>query len=115
MNAILEEIKSERQLKDKEWGCSEQDAYEPEKWCSLLRRQIRVADRAACSLATDEITGDAEQSLVAGYRVGLIKIAAVALAATESLDRVMKKRQVSTDKEGEMAKRSQGRANRRLR
>ena len=115
MNAILEEIKSERRLKDKEWGGSEHDAYEPEKWCSLLRRQIRLADRAACSLATDEITGDEERSLVTGYREGLIKIAAVALAATESLDRVMEKRQASTDKEGELAKRSQGRANRRLR
>ena len=115
MNEIIEEIKSERRIEDKEWGGSEHDdAHEPEKWCGLLRHQIRLADRATCSLATDEITGDEERSLIVGYRERLIKIAAVALAATESLDRVMEKRRMSSDKEGDLAKRSQRRASRRL-
>ena len=83
MNQILEEIKSEHQLDDQEWSSSEHDdVYEPDKWCGFLRHQIRLADRAACSLATDEITGDEEQSLVSGYRERLIKIAALAIAAT---------------------------------
>jgi hypothetical protein len=93
MNNILDEIKAERLLEDKERaGSAKSEVYEPEKWCSLLRHQIRLADRAACSLATEKITGGEEQSLIIGYRDRLIKIGAVALAATESLDRVMKKR-----------------------
>jgi hypothetical protein len=115
MNNILEEIKAERHLEDKEWAAAAHaDAYEPEKWCSLLRRQIRLADRAACSLATDEITGSEEQSLIIGYRERLISIAAVALAATESLDRTMERRRRSSDTEGDLAKRSKGRAKRKL-
>jgi len=115
MNNILEEIKAERLLEDKEWADSAHaDVYEPDKWCGLLRHQIRLADRAACSLATDEITGGEEQSLIIGYRERLISIAAVALAATESLDRAMKKRRRSSDKEGDLAKRSEGRVKRRL-
>lgn len=115
MNDILEEIKAERLLEGKEWaGPAHADVYEPEKWCSILRHQTRLADRAACSLATDEITGREEQSLIIGYRERLIKIAVVALAAAESLDRVMEKRHRSSDKAGDLAKRSAGRANRRL-
>jgi hypothetical protein len=114
MNKIHEEIKSARLSQDKEWGGSvHDDVHEPDKWCGLLRHQVRLADRAACSLATDEITGGEEQTLINGYRERLIKIAAVAIAATESLDRIMKKRAGSSDKEAELAKRSVGRANRR--
>jgi hypothetical protein len=115
MNRILKEIESERLLDDKDLGgLSRQDTYEPERWCSLLRHQIRLADRAACSLATDEINGTEEQSLINGYRERLIRIAVVALAATESLDRIMEKRRRSSDKEGDLAKRSKERAKRRL-
>lgn len=114
MDQILEEVKSEQRLEDQEWSSSEHDdVYEPEKWCGFLRHQIRLADRAACSLATDEITGDEEQSLVVAYRAQLIKIAALAIAATQSLDRVIETRRGSADKAGDLAKRSQGRANRR--
>ena len=114
MDQILEEVKSEQRLEDQEWSSSEHDdVYEPEKWCGFLRHQIRLADRAACSLATDEITGDEEQSLVVAYRAQLIKIAALAIAATQSLDRVMEARRGSADKAGDLAKRSQRRANRR--
>ena len=114
MNQILEEIKFESRLEGQEWSNSEHvDIYEPEKWCSFLRHQVRLADRAACSLATDEITGAEEQSLVVAYRAQLIKIAALAIAATQSLDRVMEIRRRSADKPGDLAKRSQARANRR--
>ena len=114
MNDIYEEIKAERVRKDEEWGgAAHDDVHEPEKWCGFLRHQIRLADRAACSLATDEITGVEEQALIDGYRERLIKIAAVAIAATESLDRIMEKRARSSDKEAEFAKRTIGRANRR--
>jgi hypothetical protein len=115
MNNILKEIEGERLLEDTEWAASAHaNVYDPEKWCSLLRHQIRLADRAACSLATDEITGGEEHSLIIGYRGRLISIAAVALAATESLDRAMEKRRRSSDKVGDLAKRSEGRAKRRL-
>jgi len=114
MKNIHEEIKSERLRQNEEWGGSARDdVHEPEKWCGLLRRQLRLADRAACSLATDEITGREELALIVGYRERLIKIAAVAVAAAESLDRIMEKRAGSSDKEAEFAKRSIGRANRR--
>jgi len=116
MNEILEEIEAECLREDKEDVASvERDVYEPDKWCSLLRQQVRLADRAACSLATDEITGAEEHSLIVGYRERLIKIAAVATAAAESLDRVISKRLGSTDKEGDLEKRAEGRARRRLR
>ena len=114
MNGIQEEIKSARRTQDKEWGGAEHDdVHEPEKWCAFIRHQLRLADRAACSLATDEITGTEEQALIDGYRERLIKIAAVAIAAAESLDRIMKKRAGSSHKEAELAERSIGRANRR--
>ncbi len=114
MTNIHEEIKTERLRQDAEWGGStHDDVHEPEKWCGFLRHQLRLADRAACSLATDEITGGEEQALIDGYRERLIKVAAVAIAAIESLDRIMQKRTGSSDKEAEFAKRSIGRANRR--
>ena len=43
-------------------------------------------------LATDEVTGGEGHALIDGYRERLIKIAVVAIAATESLDRMMEKR-----------------------
>jgi|SRR3954470_12278601 len=114
MNEIQEEIKSARLAQDKEWGGAEHDdVHEPEKWCAFIRHQLRLADRAACSVATDEITGGEEQALIDGYRERLIKIAAVAIAAIESVDRVMKKRAGSSHKEAELAQRSIVRANRR--
>ena len=85
----------------------------PEKWVGFLRHQIRLADRVACSLAIDEITGGEEKALIDGYRERLIKIAAVAIAAAESLDRIMEKRAGSSDQESELLNRSNGRANRR--
>jgi hypothetical protein len=115
MNRILKEIESERLSEDQDLGgLTRQDTYEPEKWCSLLRHHIRLADRAACSLATDEINGSEEQSLIVGYRERLIRIATVAVAAAESLDRIIQKRHRSSDKEGDLAKRSKERAKRRL-
>jgi hypothetical protein len=115
VNDIYEEIKSERLREDEEWGgAAHDDIHEAEKWCSFLRHQVRLADRA-CSLATDEITGAEEQILINGYRERLIKIAAVALAATESLDRIMEKRAGSANKEAELTKRSMERTNRRRR
>ena len=65
MNKIHVEIKAERLRQDAEWGGStHDDVHEPEKWCGFLRHQLRLADRAACSLATDEITGGEEQALI---------------------------------------------------
>jgi CRP/FNR family cyclic AMP-dependent transcriptional regulator len=99
MNDIYTEIKSERLREDAEWGgAAHDDKHEPEKWCGFLRHQVRLADRAACSLATDEVTGEEEQALISVYRERLIKTAALALAATESLDRIMEKRAGSTHK-----------------
>jgi hypothetical protein len=115
MDKILEQIRSESLLEDEELGGPGQDdGHDPEKWCSLLRHQTRLADRAACSLAVDKLTGGEEEALIAGYRARLIRIGALAVAATESLDLVMKKRSESPDKEGDRAKRSQDRASRRF-
>jgi hypothetical protein len=114
MNDILKEIEVERLLEDKEWAALvHAKVYEPEKWCSLLRQQVRLVDRAACSLATDEISGRDDESLIVCYRQRLISIAAVALAATESVDRAMEKTRRSPDKEGNSAKRSEERPKRR--
>ena len=67
MTNIHEEIKTERLRQDAEWGGStHDDVHEPEKWCGFLRHQLRLADRTACSLATDEITGGEEQALIDG-------------------------------------------------
>jgi len=65
-------------------------------------------------LATDEVTGGKEQALIDGYRERLIKnCSVVAIAATESLDRMMEKEPDRPNTGGELAKRSIGRANRR--
>jgi hypothetical protein len=116
MKEIFDEIQEECLREDTDEAANaRRDVYEPETWCSVLRHQIRLADRAACSLAADEITGTEERALIAGYRAQLIKIAAVATAATESLDRVLAKRLRSSDKAGDLAKRTEGRTHRRRR
>ena len=115
MKEIFDEIQEECLREDTDEAANaKRDVYEPETWCSVLRHQIRLADRAACSLAADEITGAEEGALIAGYRERLIKIAAVATAAAESLDRVVEKRRRSLDKAGDLAKRAEGRTHRRL-
>jgi hypothetical protein len=73
---------------------------------------LQIAPHVRC--ATDEITGAEEQTLIDSYRLRLIKIAAVALAATESLDRIMEKRAGSSNKDAALAQRSAQRTNRRL-
>src|SRR2546425_2458117 len=93
MNKIHVEIKAERLRQDAEWGGStHDDVHEPEKWCGFLRHQLRLADRAACSLATDEITGGEEQALIDGYRERLIKVAAGGLAGLETLYCIFQKK-----------------------
>ena len=78
MDRILEEIRRERDRQDEKYGGPDHDdSHYPGDWCLILSKYL---GRAAAE------TIDAEPD--AAFRDNMIKIAAVAIAATQSLDRV---------------------------
>lgn len=72
MDAILDEIRAERARQDKRWGIQN---HHPFKWLTIMGEE------------TGEVAKDALEGYRAGYRKELIQVAAVAVAAIESLDR----------------------------
>ncbi|MEZ5934858.1 MAG: hypothetical protein R3F54_23570 [Alphaproteobacteria bacterium] len=78
MDRILEEIRRERDRQDEKYGGPDHDdSHYPGDWCLILSKYL---GRAAAE------TIDAEPD--AAFRDNMIKIAAVAVAAIQSLDRV---------------------------
>jgi NTP pyrophosphatase (non-canonical NTP hydrolase) len=69
---IIEQIQDERKKQDDKWG--EQD-HHPLKWLAILGEEVGEANRAML-----------EEKLI-DYRKELIQVAAVAVAAVESLYR----------------------------
>lgn len=72
MKHIIDEIKEERRRQDEKWDIQDHSPY---KWLVILGEEIGEANRAIL-----------EGSLLQ-YRDELIQVAAVAVAAIESLDR----------------------------
>ncbi|MGI9434275.1 MAG: hypothetical protein ACR2Q4_05515 [Geminicoccaceae bacterium] len=78
MDQILSEIRKERDRQDEKYdGPDHDDSHYPGDWCLILAKYL---GRAAAE------TIDAEPDT--GFRDNMIKIAAVAIAATQSFDRV---------------------------
>ena len=73
---ILEEIKSERQKQDSKWG---EQNHATLKWNAILGEEVG-------EVAKSILEGDLKN-----YREELIQVAAVAVAAIESLDRNLMK------------------------
>ena len=86
---ILSEIRTERHRQDLTWGGREHDdRHGPADWVCILAQQIGKAINWSDGVDTglDYL----------GFRRGMIRVAAVAIAAVESADRVMVARSVAT-------------------
>lgn len=73
---VLEEIARERHNQDVQWGGLEHDdQHDPAEWLQFIDKQVYNA-RDACQHGTSD-----------AYRSRLLKIAALAVAAVEAVDR----------------------------
>lgn len=78
---VFMEIHAERLTQDAQWGGSEHDdRHPPEDWLDFIRKQVDAAD----SLIGN---GEEFESGDAIYRQRMVKVAALAVAAIETLDR----------------------------
>ena len=73
-------ICEERERQDRQWGGPEHDdTHSRRDWVSLICRFLGKADRHADEMAVD------------GYQQAMISVAALAMAAIESVDRIADK------------------------
>lgn len=76
LDKILNDVIVERHTQDAKWGGPDHDdEHDVEDWCMFIRKHARRAESAAN-----------ESGLAAG-RCHLIRVAALAVAAIESIDR----------------------------
>lgn len=81
---VFREVAAERDRQDSKWGGPDHDdEHEPEDWLIFIeQRAARAGEMIGCPEEEQpEIRSDAE------YRRQLVQIAALAIAAVESLDR----------------------------
>lgn len=80
MSQILDEIRQERAAQDALWGGpAHDDEHSPEEWLSFIQD---YHDRAHRQVKRARLSGEDE-----GFRDTLVKIAALAVAACECIDR----------------------------
>lgn len=80
--AICREIHGERAAQDEQWGGpGHDDGHMPEAWFGLVQRQI---DRAAASVSDGPAWDRVDVDLM---RTRLVKVAALAVAGVQSIDR----------------------------
>ena len=87
MKNILNEISKERDAQDEKWGIQ---THHPEKWMVILMEEVGEA-AAECREAypfISKIPKNTKNVLLNKYRKEMIQVAAVAVAAVESLDRM---------------------------
>lgn len=76
-------INFERERQIQQWGgCEHDDTHKPEEWLSFIAKQVKKAEREA--KASD---GQIDRATRFEVRDRLVKIAALAVAAIESMDR----------------------------
>lgn len=81
MEQVIEDVKAERERQDERWGGPEHDdRHDVSDWCHFIQRQIMDVQYNDTK-ANDDETYDAV------VRKNFIKIAALAVAAVESIDR----------------------------
>jgi len=80
MPPVVQDVLAERAAQDRQWGGpAHDDTHAPDEWLQFIEKQIeRASDQIG---GTDDGLGDTR------YREALIKVAALAIAAVESLDR----------------------------
>lgn len=84
---VLGEVLAERQRQDAKWGAQN---HAPEVWLMVLAEEVGEANQAAFEHlfpAFDKQASVRGPRSLADYRQELIQVAAVAVAAIESLDR----------------------------
>jgi hypothetical protein len=87
MKTVYDDVREERQRQDSQWGGPEHDdRHIPADWLSFIQRKWRAAENEAFGMAFGH-TDDWRKQATADYRRRLIQIAALAVAAVESLDR----------------------------
>lgn len=85
--AVLAEVRAERQRQDARWG---QQDHAPEVWLMVLAEEVGEANQAAFETLFprfDKRASGRGPRRLADYRQELVQVAAVAVAAIESLDR----------------------------
>ncbi len=85
--AVLAEILAERQRQDTKWGAQN---HAPEVWLMVLAEEVGEANQAVFETlfpTYDKRAAQRGPRTLAEYRQELIQVAAVAVAAIESLDR----------------------------
>lgn len=86
LHKVLDEVKQERYNQDKKWGAQN---YPPPLWLMILGEEVGEANKAALEahfVETYKAYPPYDIS-IRHYRKELIQVAAVAIAAAESLDR----------------------------
>lgn len=89
VHGVFVDIKRERQRQNKKWG---EQNHHPLEWLAILSEELGEVNKAALEVhfaghfVGYELTGDYSQ-----YRKELIEVAAVAVAAIESFDRLNEK------------------------
>lgn len=84
---VLDEVLVERQRQDGKWG---QQDHAPAVWLMVLAEEVGEANQAAFEALFprfDKRAAERGPRSLAEYRQELIQVAAVAVAAIESLDR----------------------------
>ncbi|CAM3669676.1 hypothetical protein DESA109040_19265 [Deinococcus saxicola] len=84
---VLAEILAERQRQDAKWGGQDHD---PSTWLMVLAEEVGEANQAVLEMlfpTYDKRAAERGPRTLAEYRQELIQVAAVAVAAIESLDR----------------------------
>jgi hypothetical protein len=77
MASVLGEVMAERRAQDSEWGGpAHDDAHSEDKWVALLVRHLGLA-----------VNDGGEAADLARYRRQMVRVAALAVAAVEALDR----------------------------
>lgn len=84
--AVLTDIIAERGRQDAQWGGPpHDDDHSPDEWLEFIEHQVDAAHALIGAGSEDE---NGEPNGDARYRQRLVKIAALAVAAIESLDRL---------------------------
>lgn len=78
--SALDEVRYERQMQDQEWGTDHDDGLAPTVWAALLATHVGHFADAVTN------TGDYEEPSFTQRREA-VKVAAIAVAFIESLDR----------------------------
>ncbi len=74
--SVMEEVSAERAAQDAKWGEAFDDLNSPYNWAAYI-----------CHYTTRHLIGDPRAASAASFRVDMVKVAALAVAAIEAIDR----------------------------